>query len=243
MTIHSLSYGFHPVLIDNSSQQEELTANYGQQMIDRLLMQFSDSPNLHGLLNAVGDELNLLHQVFNDLRNKRWINTAEGAQLDGCGEIVQQDRNISQAIIIPFFGFEEQPGTTGFEQARIRNDRETYLSTATLADEEYRQILWAKVAKNTTDGTAEDTIASIKALYGNARVILAESGNSTITIAIGKQLSESEIIMANALDLLIRSGGVAISAKEYFIDGQTFGFSDQNQGYLGFDQGILAVEF
>lgn len=243
MTINSLSYGFQPIVIDEgNSQQESLIIDYGHSMIDRLLMQFSNSQNFHALLNAVGAEFNLLFQAFDDLKNKRWIDTAEGVQLDGCGQIVQQDRRISQAIVIPFFGFDDQPGTTGFEQARIRNDRETYLSTATLADEEYRQMLWAKVAKNTTDGTAEDTIQSLRKLY-NAKIILAESGNATITIAIGKQLSESEIILANALNLLIVPGGVAISAKEYFIDGQTFGFEDQNQGYLGFDQGILAVEF
>lgn len=237
---YSIAYGFQPLIIEDE-QAEQLT-DYSQQMIDRLLMQFNDSPMLHGVLKAVGEEFNLLGQVFSDLKNNRWIDTAEGVQLDGCGQIVQQDRRISQAIIIPFFGFAEQLGTTGFDQARIRLDRETYLSTATLPDAEYKQLLWAKVAKNITNGTAEETIQSLARLY-NARIIMAESGNATITLSIGKKLTDSDIAFANAMGLLIRAGGVGITSRSYFVDGKTFGFSDQNQGYLGFGQGILATDF
>jgi hypothetical protein len=239
---YSIVCGFQPTAFEQPTAEEVILTDYRQQMIDRLLMQFNESPFLHGVLNATGEELNLLGQVFQDLKTKRWIDTAEGLHLDGCGQIVQQDRRISQAIIIPFFGFAEQLGTTGFEQGRIRSDRETYLSTATLPDTEYKQIIWAKVAKNITSGTAEETIQSLSQLYG-AKIILADSGNATITISIGKRLTDAEIVLANALDLLIRSGGVGITSKSYFAEGNTFGFSDQNQGYLGFDQGILAVEF
>jgi hypothetical protein len=217
-------------------------SEYGQQMIDRLLMQFANSPNLHGLLDAVGVELDLVKKVFDDLRNKRWIDTAEGAQLDGCGQIVVQPRRINKAIAISFFGFEGQTGITGFNQGRLRKRLESYLSSASLADAEYRQVLWSKVAKNTTDGTAESTIASLSRLY-NARIILAELGNAKMMVSIGRELTEAEILLANSLDLLIRAGGVEIAIKSYFFEDGTFGFSNQMQGYLGFGQGRLAKEF
>lgn len=215
--------------------------SYGQQMIDRLLMQFSNSPNLQALLNAFGAELDLLAQVFNDLQEKRWIDTASGAQLDGCGEIVQQKRRINQVIPIPFFGFAGQYSTTGFNQARMRKNRESYLSSSDLADEEYRQVLWAKVAKNTTDGTTEHTISSLVRLY-NAKIILTELGNAKMRVSIGRELTDTEILLANELDLLIRAGGVDIDIKSYFY-GDTFGFANQNQGYKGFGQGRLAKSF
>ena len=215
--------------------------SYGEQMISRLLMQFGSSPNLHALLNVVGQELDLLAQVLSDLQEKRWIDTAAGAQLDGCGVIVQQSRRVNQAIPIPFFGFVGQYSITGFNQGRLRNDRESYLSSSDLADEDYRQVLWAKVAKNTTDGTTEHTIASLQRLYG-AQIILTELGNAKIMVSIGRELTETEILLANALDLLIRAGGVNIDIKAYFYE-NTFGFANQNQGYLGFGQGRLAKEF
>ncbi len=213
-----------------------------QEMIDRLLMQFGSSPYLQGWLKALGAEMDLLDQVFSDLREKRWIDTGEGQQLDGCGQIVVQPRKISQAIAIPFFGFDGQTGATGFGQSRIRKNRETYLTSTTLADAEYRQILWAKVAKNTTDGTAESTIESLWRLY-NAKIVLAEVGNAKLRIAIGRELTDAEILLANALDLQVRGGGVGIPVKSYFVDSGAFGFSNQNIGYLGFGQGRLAKEF
>ena len=219
-----------------------MSSERGQHMIDRLLMQFANSPYLHGLLNALGTELDLLVQVFDDLKNKRWIDTGEGQQLDGCGEIVVQPRRIGKAIAIPFFGFDDQPGATGFEQGRFRDDREAYLASATLADAEYRQILWAKVAINTTDGTAESTIDSLRRLY-NARIVLANVGNAKMWISIGRQLTEAEILLANALDLFVVAGGVNIEVKSWFVDGATFGFDDQNMGYVGFDDGMMAEEF
>lgn len=215
---------------------------YGKQMQDRLLMQFHSSPILKGVLAAIGSEMDELTSVFDDLRNLRWIDTGEGKQLDGCGDIVQQSRTIKQAIAIAFFGFDGQTGATGFSQGRIRKNREAYLTSATLADAEYRQILWAKIAKNTTDGTAESTIASLYRLY-EAKIILAETGNANVRIAIGRELTEAEILLANALNLLVRAGGVGIDVKSYFVDGSAFGFSNQNQGYLGFGRGILAKEF
>jgi hypothetical protein len=218
------------------------TSAYGQKMIARLLMQFSHSPNLHGLLDALGVELDLLSQVFSDLQNKRWIDTAEGVQLDGCGIIVDQSRRISKAITIPFFGFAGQIVATGFNQGRIRKDRESYLSSAVLADEEYRKVLWQKIAKNTTDGTVENTIQNLYKLYG-AKIVVTEIGNAKIMIAIGKTLTDAEIILTNALNLLIRAGGVDVAFKSHFPEGGTFGFSEQNQGYLGFGKGALAKDF
>jgi len=218
------------------------STDYSKQMQDRLLMQFHSSPLLKGVLAAVGSEMDELTTVFDDLRNLRWIDTGDGQQLDGCGQIVQQSRTISQAIAIIFFGFYGQTGTTGFNQGRIRKTREAYLTSTKLADAEYRQILWAKVAKNTTDGTAESTIDSLYRLY-QAKIVLAETGNAKMRIAIGRELTEAEILMANALNLLVRAGGVSIEIKSYFIAGSAFGFSNQNQGYLGFGAGILAKEF
>ena len=218
------------------------SVNHTKQMQDRLLMQFHSSPVFKGLLAAIGSEMEGLTAVYEDLRYLRWIDTGEGQQLDGCGEIVQQSRTIKQAIAIAFFGFDGQTGATGFGQGRIRKNREAYLTSAKLADAEYRQILWSKVAKNTTDGTAESTIDSLYRLYA-AKIVVAETGNAKIRIAIGRELTEAEILLANALNLLVRAGGVGIQVKSYFIDGSAFGFSNQNQGYLGFGTGILAKEF
>jgi hypothetical protein len=217
-----------------------MSSAYGQQMTDRLLMQFANSPNLHGLLDAIGAELDLLAQVFDDLQNKRWIDTGAGAQLDGCGEIVVRPRKIDKAITIPFFGFYEQlPYVTGFDQARFRDIGETYYSSRTLGDAEYKRVLWAKVAYNTSDGTTEGTINSLVRMF-NSKVLMKENGDAKIWLAIGKELTKNDIALISAINLLVRPGGVGIEFKSYFGD-SVFGFSNYPEiGYKGFGEGVFA---
>lgn len=217
------------------------TSTYGQQMIDRLLMQFKNSPYLHGILDAVGVELDLLTTTFNELRELRWIDTATGTQLDGCGEIVARTRKIEKAVAIPFFGFYEQlPYVTGFGQARFRDSGEAYTVSRILGDNDYRRVLWAKVAYNTTGGTTEETISSLTYIAG-ARVLIQEIGNAKIAVYIGREVTSADLTLLNGLNLLVRAGGVNAEIAGWFVDGKTFGFSNYpTLGYVGFGQGILA---
>jgi hypothetical protein len=59
---------------------------------ERIVEQFEKKPNILGLLCALATSLQELEFVYQDLWNKRWLDTAIGAQLDGLGEIVGIDR-------------------------------------------------------------------------------------------------------------------------------------------------------
>lgn len=61
--------------------------------VDRLTGQFADSPKLRALVAAIVSSLAELEVVADDVKAKRWIDTAEGRQLDGCGAIVGEARN------------------------------------------------------------------------------------------------------------------------------------------------------
>ena len=99
-------------------------------MKEHLLAQFADKPVIYAELEALGAELDLLHQTMLDLKEKRWIDTGEGVQLDNIGTIVNQSRHIDNAIQIEFFGFAEQANTKTFDIGRFRNDDDM--------DEKYR---------------------------------------------------------------------------------------------------------
>jgi len=149
-----------------------------------MLSQFDGKENLTKLVTIMGDRFNVLEQVFADLRDSRWIETAEGTQLDGCGEIVAQDRLISYAIALPFFGFESQSSGRGFGKARMRHSGETYLSSAKLGDVEYRKMLKAKVFKNTSTGTAEEVITSLANIFGAAKIVITEIGGAKSALVL-----------------------------------------------------------
>ena len=215
-----------------------------ESMISHLLMQFSQSVNMHIFLDALGQELDELTQALEDLQNKRWIDTGSGVQLDNIGVLIDRSREIAGSIQLEFFAFFDQPNALPFGVGRFRDTPAVeYTATSILDDETYRPVLWHKVSKNTTQGTAESTIASAKFVYNAHYITLTELGNAKIGIGIGRELTDNDVVLARALDLTIRAGGVGLDFVEE-IPEDFFGFVDQ-QGVKGFEVGILptAIEF
>ena len=213
-------------------------------MISHLLMQFSQSVNMHIFLNALGAELDELTQALNDLQEKRWIDTGSGVQLDNIGVLIDRSREIAGSIQLEFFAFYDQPNALSFGVGRFRDTPAVpYLATSTLDDETYRPVLWHKVSKDTTTGTTESTIESTKFIFSAPFVTLTELGNAKIAIGVGRELTDNDVVLARALDLFIRAGGVGLVFVEEIPD-PYFGFVDQVDA-KGFDVGILPtlIEF
>ncbi|WP_196595255.1 DUF2612 domain-containing protein [Pectinatus frisingensis] len=215
-------------------------SRYGS-MINHTLAQYDNSTVMQAAFYAVSEELELIDTILDDLKNKRWIDTGVGTQLDGIGTIVDRSRLVNAAIALEFFGFYGQAGAKGFGQARFRSKDESYLSTANLADPEYRLVLWSKVFKNNSLTYANDTIKSLQFIFDVDNVIVQDAGNAKFMIGIGKTLSANEILLANALDLLIRAGGVGCQFMSDF-DGYAFGFKGQKYA-KGFGQAAFASTF
>ena len=215
-----------------------------ESMISHLLMQFSQAVNMHIFLEALGAELDGLTKALEDLQNKRWIDTGAGVQLDNIGVLIDRSRRIEGAIQLEFFAFYDQPNALSFGVGRFRDTPLVpYTATSVLDDETYRPVLWHKVSKDTTTGTAESTIESVKFIYQAPYVTLTELGNAKIGIGIGRELTDNDIVLARALDLFIRAGGVGLDFVEEIPD-PFFGFVDQGDA-KGFEVGILptAIEF
>lgn len=210
-------------------------------MINHLLMQFSQAVNMHIFLEALGAELDELTQALDDLQNKRWIDTGSGVQLDNIGVLIDRSRSIAGAIQLEFFAFYDQPNALPFDVGRFRDTPAVpYTATSILDDETYRPVLWHKVSKDTTKGTAESTIESVKFIYDAPFATLTELGNAKIGIGVGRELTDNDIVLARALDLFIRAGGVGLDFVEQ-IPAPFFGFVDQANA-KGFEVGILPTE-
>ena len=209
-----------------------------ERMINHLIMQFGDSAILHIILNAFGAELDELRAAYDDLLNKRWIDTGAGVQLDNIGVLIDRSRRINGSIQLDFFAFYDQPNALTFGVGRFRDTPAVaYLASSTLDDETYRPVLWHKIAKDTATGTAESTIESVKFIFDAPYVTLTELGNAKIGVGIGRELNDNDVTLARALDLFVRAGGVGLDFVEE-IPNDFFGFVDQPDA-KGFDVGIL----
>lgn len=208
-------------------------------MKNHLIGQFESKKVLYAILEALGEEMDELTTAMQDIRDKRWINTGEGAQLDGIGEIVSQSRQVNEAVQIPFLGFDGQPNAQGFEIGRFRDSWETWLRSVNMSDPEYRIVLKAKVVKDTSPCTAEDTISSLRFIFDAPTVVVHDRGNAKFSAAIGRRLNDNEIAVAKVLDLFVRAGGVGIIEMEHYHADNYFGFLGQLNA-KGFEVGTFA---
>ena len=111
-----------------------------------------------------------------------------------------------------------------------------------MADMEYRMAIAQKIRRNVTRGTVEDTIDSLKFVFDAPIIFLHESGNANIAVAVGRILKPYEIHVANAMDLVIRPGGVNLKYKSFFNYNHYFGFEGQLNS-KGFSKGQFAEVF
>ena len=61
--------------------------DYIRRLHDDLAEQFKDKATIEALNRTIGRQLNEVRQYFEDLRDKRGIDTAVGKQLDGVGDL------------------------------------------------------------------------------------------------------------------------------------------------------------
>lgn len=213
-----------------------------ERMIGLLLSQFEGKPVIRAILELIGEEFDNMANVRQDIRTQIWPDVAIGKQLDMCGEVAGISRKVDKAIAVDFFGFPNH-GDNGFGMARFRRYGEPYLSTSELRDEEYRLAIFSKIAKNTTDGSRQSTLDSIKRMFNISRVVAVNGGNAKMRIGIGRYVTANELSLINELDLIIRGAGIGVIYFYWFNDGNTFGFSrgGENPGnFAGFGKGTFA---
>lgn len=216
--------------------------NSTERMLYLLLSQFEDKPVIKAILEIVGEEFDMHKSIQEQIRTQIWPDVAVGKQLDMCGEVADISRKVDAVIPGEFFGFPKH-GDKTFGTARWYRYGESYLSTSTLRDEEYRLAIFSKIAKNTTNGGRQSTINSIKRMFGVNRVVAVNGGNAKMRIGIGRKVTDSELALINALDLVIRGAGIGIVYFYWFNGGNTFGFSRKGRNvgnFRGFGAGSFA---
>lgn len=202
------------------------------------LAQHFDKKNTEDFARAFYPPINLLDTALWELYTKRWIETAEGQQLDGIGSIVGISRTVPNSVYLPFFGFANQIAGRGFGQARLRRRREPWSQSSVLGDIDYRVRINLKIALNNGHGTAEEIMRAFNTSLNVTRTRVDDVGNANARVYINDFILESDP-RSQLLDYMIpKAAGVKL--WPYYVDADfTFGFQNQKI-YYGFGIGILA---
>lgn len=216
----------------------DLQQNHPEVAWGHWLAQFGNSKRLESLVKALLKPAEGIQGALRGLFLDRWLDTAEGKQLDGIGEIVGLSRVLDDSLYVQFFGFAGQPGVAGFGQARMRRRHERAVAgSTTLQDYEYRKLLYWKIALNNGRGTAPEIAAALKPIFDVSRVIVQDAGNAKIRIWVSKVPGPGDALMGNPYRWVPQAAGVGVQ----IITGSTeipFGFREQ--GFYGFGVGVMA---
>lgn len=233
---------FDPSAFDTLFGSEEptrpdFTQDHGLVAWQHWPAQFNDGTRLEALVRALHKPLNDIEAALLQLLTDRWLDTAEGQQLDGIGDIVGLPRVIDDVVYIQFFGFISQPGIAGFGVGRLRRANESAIGgSTTLLDPEYRRLLYWKIAINNGHGTTPEIIAALKPILNVTKVVVQDIGNAKIAIWVNRLPGVNDPLMVNARRWVPKAAGVGLRLTAS--TDKPFGFS--NQGYYGFGVGVMA---
>ncbi len=160
--------------------------DYAELLREDLVDQFKEKPVIDALMEAIGTQLNDVRRFYEDLRDKRGIQTAEGKQLDGAGDIVVLSRMEAGAL------------------ACINK------SVFVLDDESYRRYLIFKVWKNTNSCTYYDIIKALR-MFWERPLYYRESPEEPATMVFDTDTLTPDVDVQKLLNApFIKAAGVRI---------------------------------
>ena len=187
----------------------------------RLATQFRESTNLINYIRTLLVESDNLEQVYRDLLDKRWIDTAEGINLDIIGSIVGQPRILVDATTLFYFGFDGAAGAQSFGTindagigGRFRGVDEPITGNRELIDVEYRAYIKARIVKNSVIPTLPEMLSFFRFLYDTTQIIIIDQP-MFYTVQIGRLLTANEKAFLINTDLVPKVAAVNVSYQEY----------------------------
>jgi len=168
-----------------------------------MIEQFKGKPNIEVLQAALARQLADVYAFFEELNSLLRINSAEGVQLDGIGDIVVMSRAEALAV-------SKKAG-----------------QTVPMDDETYRLYLKWKNALNTTNCTHKDRHSAMKRFWDKSPIYYSEKPEhpATIYLTISEAITDSEAEIFQIASL-VKAAGVALI---FILDGGKFTVT----GYVG----------
>lgn len=206
-----------------------------EKYLDRLAFQFKDSKSLKGLLTAHLLDFDSISVSLDEVLSDRYLDTAQGVQLDGIGEIVGLERPSAGTDVIGAFGFFTDETSQGFgtlDDSDIGGNFISLGSTSQLiGDELYRILIKVKIQANKTSMTNEDVINMISFALGNVSVRYILPVTTKPSYEIGRILTSFEILVI--LPLIPVLIGIDEADYKTMYNDTPFGFAD-DESALGF---------
>lgn len=211
---------------------------YLDQARDRVTEQFKDKTIFDNYLQILMSSQLDIQEAIKELMQLRSVDTAAGVQLDNIGAIVGQPRELLQADLYEYFGFQGALNAQSFGTTTdptvgglFYDNGKPFGGNILLDDTTYRLFIRAKIFKNVTASTPEEFIAVINLIFQTPVSLLASENNASVTLLFGRPLTSFERSLLNYISysqgypsrLIPKTIGVRINYGEFHANNY-FGF-------------------
>ncbi len=212
-----------------------------------VISQYANSPHLIALIANFDAWLDQT-QNFDSFYSNIWnLPTANGYGLDVWGRIVGIPRNVIVGERAPYFSFDDP--ALGFDNAGAPiwvNQPLIVTVNATLEDDDYRWLIYAKAATNICDGSVPLIMNSMNKFFGNYRtpVFINETNMNPMSyqmVQVGETISLTNLAVFSSGAISLKPAGIAASYYVVSQSGPAFGFDIENDQMAGFDHGVITM--
>lgn len=208
---------------------------YQESSLQLIENQLRESPNYIEVIRLLAEDFDEASDIYDYIAKNINVLNACGVWLDLIGDIVGVSRVFEKEIQPVFFGFDEQPYTTGFGQARFREPDDKTTASSVLNDDDYRVVIIGQIARNYGDVSEVGVATSVLNMTQAEQVLVYQGGAAEFNVYIIGLVSDNIKSILNGSDIIPRAAGVKVNLF-FSGDGNIFGFADQ-QGMKGFDVG------
>lgn len=208
---------------------------YQESSIQLIENQLRESPNYIEVIRLLAEDFDEVSDIYDYIAKNINVLNARGVWLDLIGDIVGVSRVFEKEIQPVFFGFDDQPNTTGFGQARFRELDDKTTASSVLNDDDYRVVIIGKIARNYGDVSEVGVATSVLNMTQAENVLVYQSGPATFSVYVIGLISDNIKSILTGTDIIPRAAGVKMNLF-FSGDDNIFGFADQLET-KGFDVG------
>lgn len=208
---------------------------YQESSLQLIENQLRESPNYIEVIRLLAEDFDEASDIYDYIAKNINVLNARGVWLDLIGDIVGVSRVFEKEIQPVFFGFDDQPYTTGFGQARFREPDDKTTASSVLNDDDYRVVIIGKIARNYGDVSEVGVATSVLNMTQADNVLVYQSAPATFSVYVIGLISDNIKSILTGTDIIPRAAGVKMNLF-FSGDDNIFGFADQ-LGIKGFDVG------
>lgn len=210
--------------------------------LDLITSEHAQRPLFRALVNAVTQPLYNMQLALGQMATAFDVDTAVGVQLDQVGLWVGVSRILRKGLEGVYFSWDTEG--VGWDEGVWKGPFDPDTELVSLPDDQYRILIYARIAANHWDGTIPDAYVVWRTIFQDSIIFIQDWQNMSMTVGIAG-LRLNAVLRRLLTDGYIPLKPEGVRIDYYAIgaaDGPLFGWDTDNDALAGWDTGQWAEQ-